>query len=85
MSLDGMKTMRRRISIEIINDDPSGARGLKVYQRKDRDTSRLIARGVDEGQLEQILNDRQWTQYESGKWAFKVSAQSLCEVFQWIP
>jgi hypothetical protein len=84
-TLDGTKTMRRQISIEIINDDPSSTKGLKVYQRKDKFTSRLIARGVDEGQLEQVLNDRQWTQYESGKWAFKVSAQSLCEVFQWLP
>lgn len=83
--LDGTKTMRRQISIEIINDDPSGTQGLKVYHRKNSDISRLIARGVDEGQLEQILNDRQWTRYESGKWAFKVPAQSLCEVFQWLP
>ena len=83
--LDGTKTMRRRISIEILNNDPSGARGLHLYQRKDKYTSKLIARGVDEGQIEQILSAGQWTQYESGRWAFKVSAQALCEVFQWLP
>lgn len=83
--LDGTKTMRREITINIINNDPSGVYGLHVYQRKDKYTSKLIARGVDEGQLEQILSDEQWRQYESGRWAFKVSAQSLCEVFQWLP
>lgn len=83
--LDGTKTMRRKISIEIINDDPSNTRGLHLYQRKGKFTWRLVARGVDEGQLEQILTDKQWSQYESGKWKFWVPAQSLCDIFQWLP
>lgn len=85
MSLDGTKTMKRQIAVEVINDDPTGTCGLKLYQRKGKFTSRLIAANVDEGRVLDILTEKQQRQYEKGTWRFRVSAQALCEAFQWLP
>lgn len=83
MALDGMKTMRRQIAIQIQAADMSGTNGYRVY-RDNRGETKLIARQVTEDQVESILTEREYQKFQNGRFHFRVSAQLLCETFQYL-
>jgi hypothetical protein len=74
----------RLIEVEVINDDRSGAGGLKLWTEDRVGTPRQIARGVEDGEVRDMLTERQVSAYDRGEYRFKVRAEQLLRRFDFL-
>ena len=81
--LDGTKAMRKTYPIVIQANDPSGTADYSVYHSRYQGTEhRLLARRVSEGEVQDLLSERDYAKFQEGKGDFRVSGQRLAEVLQ---
>lgn len=74
----------KKIKIEIKqNIDP--ARNYEVWDVRDKDKCRCIERDADEDDIQYTLYPDQYKKFKEGKFNFIVTAQTLSNIFQYLP
>lgn len=73
----------KKIKIEI-RQCVNPANDYEVWDIRDKDRSRCIARNASEDQIESILTDSQYTEFKKGKGVILVNAELLLNCFSYM-
>lgn len=70
------------MKIEIMNDNPSGDRGYKVFDLNkqkliDNDNRNMFRHYWDDEDILNLLGDKKFEQFENGKFQFNVTMQDV--------
>lgn len=73
----------KKLNIEIESNDMSGANGHTIWRLKDNKRTDTLSRKADAKDFD-WMTDKQFADFEKGKYKFTISAADASEYFEYV-
>lgn len=74
---------KKQLTIEIVSNDLSGCNGYTVWRLVNGEAKDTLSRRAD-GKDFDWMTEKQYKDFEAGKYTFKISAEDASEFFEYI-